>query len=109
MFTLTRMRQGIAGAVRVQKEEDATIRGGGPRSTAHDLVATAPRSHAELVNRHGTNQLIPLPAPAASLRAFLYWHGEHDAEAANQWFMKQLRESWRAVTVTQRKRASRAR
>jgi DNA-binding transcriptional LysR family regulator len=99
---------GVGGArrvrVRCQQHEAAQA------LVSHsDLVATMPRSHAELVNRHGTNQLIPLPAPVASLRAFLYWHAEHDAEPGHKWFVRQLRESWRAATVTKRKRAARPR
>jgi DNA-binding transcriptional LysR family regulator len=65
-----------------------------------DLIATMPRSHAELVNSDGSNQVLALPVDAPALRACLYWHRTYEADAANQWFRRQLRESWRAMRGT---------
>jgi DNA-binding transcriptional LysR family regulator len=85
---------GVARRVRVrcQQHEAAHV-----LVSMSDMLATMPRSHAELVNRDGHNQLLELPVEAPSLRAFLYWHGTYDADPASRWFRQQLRGGWRAL------------
>jgi DNA-binding transcriptional LysR family regulator len=51
-----------------------------------DLVATMPRSYAELVNRHIGNQMLPFPVEIPMLELFMYWHVNVDDDAAHRWF-----------------------
>jgi DNA-binding transcriptional LysR family regulator len=59
-----------------------------------DMIATLPYSDAELVNREGKNQLLPLPIATPALRAFLYWHAERELDPANRWLRRLVRDSW---------------
>ena len=59
------------------------------------LLATMPRSQAELANRHG-NQLLPLPVQIPPLETFLYWHANVDADPGSQWFRQLLLSLLRA-------------
>jgi DNA-binding transcriptional LysR family regulator len=51
-----------------------------------DLLATMPRSYAELANRHTGHQILPFPMEIPKFDLFMYWHANVDADPASKWF-----------------------
>jgi DNA-binding transcriptional LysR family regulator len=50
-----------------------------------DLLATMPRSQAQIANQRTNNQLLPFPAEIPPIEMFLYWHANVDDDPATQW------------------------
>jgi DNA-binding transcriptional LysR family regulator len=80
-------RRGMSRRIRVRCQQHAAA----SELTAHsDLLATMPRSYAELVNRHNGNQVLPFPVDVPQFELFLYWHSNADHDAANKWFRQHV-------------------
>ena len=56
-----------------------------------DLILTMPESYARVVSRQFDNQILPMPAPFASLDGYLYWHADNDNDAGNRWLRSVIR------------------
>jgi DNA-binding transcriptional LysR family regulator len=57
-----------------------------------DWLVTMSRGHADLVNRHSTNQVLPFPLEIPPLELFLYWHANVDEDPASRWFRQLMLE-----------------
>lgn len=60
-----------------------------------DLLATMPRSQAQLSSRGASIQVLPFPVEIPPLEMFLYWHANVDADPGSQWLRAQLLELMR--------------
>lgn len=63
-----------------------------------DLLLTMPGRYARLLNALFDNQMHPCPLDTVSADAYLYWHGNSDADPANVWFRQQLIDAFAAAT-----------
>jgi DNA-binding transcriptional LysR family regulator len=76
-------RHGMSRRIRMRCQQHAAAN----ELAAHsDLLATMPKSYAELVNRGSGNQLLPFPVDSPQFELFLYWHSNADGDSASQWF-----------------------
>jgi len=76
-------RHGISRRIRVRCQQHAAAN---DVVSLSNLLATMPRSHAELANRHTGNQMLPFPAEVPLLELFLYWHTNVDEDPGSKWF-----------------------
>ena len=55
-----------------------------------DVLLTATRSQARIVNRQMNNQVLPFPVSAPPMETFLYWHANVDEDPASRWLRGQV-------------------
>ena len=55
-----------------------------------DLIVTMAERYARIVNRLFRNRVLPFPLEVPDYDGYLYWHGNADADPANQWLRKEL-------------------
>jgi DNA-binding transcriptional LysR family regulator len=80
-------RRGMSRRIRIRCQQHAAANEIVSKS---DLLATMPRSQAELVNRYTGNQILPFPTEIAKLELFLYWHTNANDDPAGVWFREQV-------------------
>jgi DNA-binding transcriptional LysR family regulator len=88
-------RRGMSRRIRVRCQQHAAANDVVKQS---DLLATMPRSYAELANRHAGNQVLPFPAEIPMFDLFLYWHANVDKDSASQWFRSRVETALSDVT-----------
>jgi DNA-binding transcriptional LysR family regulator len=76
-------RLGMSRRIRVRCQQHAAANEVVKHS---DLLATMPRSYAELANRHSDNQVLRFPIDVPEFELFIYWHANVDADPASKWF-----------------------
>jgi DNA-binding transcriptional LysR family regulator len=80
-------RLGMSRRIRVRCQSHAAASAVVARS---DLLATMPRSQAELASRDSGNQLLTFPVEIPPLDTYLYWHANADLETGSQWFRQMV-------------------
>lgn len=80
-------RLGMSRRIRVRCQHYAAA---GEVVARSDLLATMPRSQAEIASQRSGNQLLPFPAMIPPLEMFLYWHANMDDDPGSQWLRQML-------------------